>query len=248
MNLYLVNQFSIPYEKWSYRKLFENEKINDFNEIIIGVKTSLLAKVANPLDAAIYMATYLCDSGLEFHIDNLLKNCAEFNKNIQYMPLVSPDSIVEYKHEFPLESYSELHSDIFNLNLCQAKGQYLFHGGHWNRFNNSITTTRPISTSYCPQVALRNGEWRGKSYDLGYCDLWVIKINDERIRSYVYSIESGELSNEKEVLLMAGISLKLKKIHRIPIRHKAYKANPNGSLNCLEKEIDYFVLEIEAGF
>jgi len=246
MNLDLVNQLSTPYEKWDYRQLLENEKPNSVVEIVRGIKTSLLAKVNNPLEAAIYMATYICDNGLEYHIEESLRNSIEFNNNIRNMPLNPPDSIISYKYEFPLDSYLDLHTDIFNLNLCQPKGQYLFHGGHWKRFNKSITTTRPISTSYCPQVALRNGEWMGKSYDFGYCDLWVIKINDDRIRSYVYSIESGELSNEKEVLLMAGISLNLIRIHKIPVRHKAYKSNHKSGLNILAREIDYFVLEIEA--
>ncbi|MGU3847378.1 hypothetical protein ACVZHT_38210, partial [Vibrio diabolicus] len=76
---------------------------------------------------------------------------------------------------------SDVDADINSIGKTLSDGQFLFHGGLWfSSCENEVTLRKPFSTSFCPQVALRNAEWRGKAYDQGQIDLLVLRVSNPK--------------------------------------------------------------------
>ncbi len=121
------------------------------------------------------------------------------------------------------------------------KRRPLFHGGHWASDNPTITTSRPFSTSFCPQVALRNAEWKGKAYDAGRVDLMVVCVTQPKTKAYAYSRE-GNHGNEKEVVFASGATLTRVRetyIADIPV------SKVTSGIQTEEKVVPAYVVEVE---
>jgi hypothetical protein len=122
-----------------------------------------------------------------------------------------------------------------------AAGQFLFHGGYWANDSSSFTTPRPFSTSFCPQVALRNAEWKGKAYDAGRVDLMVVRVTQPKTKAYAYS-RNGNHGNEKEVVFASGAQLTRVSetwVANIP----EYKMTSNS--RSIEKIVPAYVIEVD---
>lgn len=79
----------------------------------------------------------------------------------------------------------------------------MFHAGA-AQWQPSFVTTRPLSTSFCPDVALRNAEHKGKAYHNGRIDLFVLQAHQPATAVFVFRRERTNLGHENEVLFAAG--------------------------------------------
>lgn len=208
----VVNVFAKPYEVWSKRKTTIEEALdlhkNEGLSLIeaVEVKDKLIEVVSMPTEAATRILQERADNGLEFHIDDALDTSAEYRDLRNLMPPDAPKALSSYQSEFSEDGLALADEAIKAHGVEIAEGQFLFHGGHWTSDSQTLTTSRPFSTSFCPQVALRNAEWRGKAYDADRVDLMVVCVKKPETKAYVYSRE-GNHGNEKEVVFASGAKL-----------------------------------------
>ncbi|AWI54795.1 hypothetical protein DEH84_16260 [Aquabacterium olei] len=211
-NAAVVNVFATPYEFWTRRKTTSEEALdlhkNHGMSIIdaLEVKDKLIEVVSTHTEAATRMLRVRADNGLEFHIDAALNTSAEYRDLRDLMPPNVPEALGSYQSEFSEDGLASADEAIKAHGVEVAEGQLLFHGGHWAGDSPTLTTSRPFSTSFCPQVALRNAEWRGKAFDAGRVDLMVVRVTQPETKAYVYSQE-GDHGNEKEVVFASGARL-----------------------------------------
>lgn len=242
MILPLVNNFIPPYKKWSTRRPTQHESLDCYQKngyFPTSVNDRLEEIVSTPFDAACYMARKGADSSLEHHINAQLDNSAEYKVWRQCMPSETPDAIRKFQQEYP--GYDQLEVDFEinkNANLL-SEGQFLFHGGLWPSCAARIKLNKPFSTSFCPQVALRNAEWRGKSYDSGQIDLFVLRVVSATTNVFVFPKKDTWVGNEKEVLFSSGAELTLVKRTLIDKDYLAAK------FQCSEKRIPIYVIEVD---
>ncbi len=246
MNLDLVNVFEHAYETWATRDATLEERMRHSTktgELLLFIRERLKARVENHLDAAKYILKAVTDNGLENHIENYLRDSFKFNTILNIMPKITPTSIVNYKESFQANDLEQVSIDINNYGNILHNNQYLFHGGFWSpKKNNLIIIDRPLSTSFCPQVALRNAEWKGKAYDSGEVHLFVLRVTNPKTKVYIFSL-AGELGNEKEVLFSSGAKLEIRNKILIRTDYNVCKAGNNS--NTLQKQISAYILEVD---
>ncbi|WP_343739621.1 hypothetical protein [Delftia tsuruhatensis] len=243
----VVNVFAKPYEIWSRRKTSAEEALEISRKHglsimeALEVKDKLIETVATHCQAAAYMLRQRADNGLEFHIDDALDASFEFRDLRALMPRNVPDALASYQTEF---SECGLHAANMAINAVGvqiADGQRLFHGGHWGSESTTRTTLRPFSTSFCPQVALRNAEWRGKAYDAGRLDLMVVRVKQPKTKAYVYSTD-GSHGHEKEVVFASGANLTCVN-ETFVVDYPAYKMT--SGLQQVTKMVPAYLIEVE---
>jgi hypothetical protein len=243
MNLPIVNTFHSAYESWSTRDPTEQESLEHYKRegsFIPFVKDKLQAVVKDHINAAAYMAQRGMDNGLEFHINRHLDQDSNYKSWRSHMPSKTPSSIKNFQQRYPNYTQSEVDADINCIGKTLSEGQFLFHGGLWFKEDaNEVILTKPFSTSFCPQVALRNAEWRGKAYDAGRIDLFVIRVKNPRTNVFAYKRKGTRMGNEKEVLFASGAEMRLQK--RTLIRND-YTV---GKYNFPEKVVPIYVIEVD---
>lgn len=196
-------------------------------------------RISNPYEAAIYMAETLVDNGLENHIDNYLSNSEAYKTWRRIMPSITPPIFSQYQKNYPRFNLSRLENELVNIHAFLPLGQVLFHGGHWN-YDNELILSKPLSTSFSPQVALRNGEHLYKAYNCGYLDLWVITACSSLTPVFSFRIDHrNRMGHEKEVLLNSGAKLTLRRIKYI----RPYNVNHYSTQ--IEKTIMVRIIELD---
>ncbi len=207
-----IDIFATPYEVWTIRDATADEMQDRINNQGLSlseafhVKDRLTTVVATPVDAARYMLQAQADNGLAFHIDNALRQSPAYRALQALMPAVVPVALDAYQGAFAEAEFDAADDAIEAHGVTLADGQFLFHGGLWPSDRSTFTTSRPLSTSFCPQVALRNAEWRGKAYDAGRVDLMVLRVTQPRTKAYAFG-RDGERGHEKEVVFASGAQL-----------------------------------------
>ncbi|MFM4908542.1 hypothetical protein ACEUCM_05815 [Aeromonas dhakensis] len=245
MSLPLVNVFSEEYRKYSYRKATKEEGLAFLREhgyCSNDVRDKLLECIWFAQEAAEYMCRVGADNGLESFIDHALDKSINFEKMISSMPSETPSVLLDYKTSPVLTNPSEVDHAIDVHGRCLSDGQYLFHGGNFDDFKDDLVTKRPLSTSFCPQIALRNAEWCGKAYRAGKVDLLVLKVTNPKTKVFVYD-RAGEHSNEKEILFSSGASLVVKKIKTVKFDHRVYATDI--LWETVEKHVPCSLIEVE---
>ena len=208
----IVNVFGTPYEVWTRRKTTIEEALelnkNQGLPLIecLEVKDQLIEVISTHAQAAARMLRVRTDNALESHIDRALDASSEYRALRDLMPQNAPEPLSSYQAEFSKDGFELADKAIKIHGVVIPEGQFLFHGGHWPSEGSSMTTLRPFSTSFCPQVALRNAEWKGKAYDAGRVDLLVVRVATPKTQAYVYSRE-GDHGNEKEIVFASGAKL-----------------------------------------
>jgi hypothetical protein len=244
MNLPFINVFEEPYEAWESRQLGHDEILNNLQatgKLELSGKSKLIARITNHRDAAIYMLQHGADNGLEFHINQHLRNSPSFREMLSRMPSNVPASIEEYKNSYPAYNIQRVSNDIENFGQKLHEGQALFHGGFCpNESGEIMIIDRPFSTSFCPQVALRNAEWRGKAYEVGEVHLFVLRVISPTVKAYVFSLE-GDLGNEKEILFSSGAKLEV--ISKTLIRSDYCVCKVDDRSNTIKKRVPAYVME-----
>lgn len=243
----VINVFDKPYEVWSHRKatLEEAQELvkKEGLSIIEALepKDKLLEKVTTHTEAANRMLRIRADNGLEFHIDRALDDSPEYRNLRELMPQDVPLPLNQYQSSYPEYDKEMVDAAINTLGVKIADGQFLFHGGEWGAAGDTLTTSQPFSTSFCPQVALRNAEWRGKAFDAGRVDLMVVRVTQPATNAYVYSRE-GEHGNEKEIVFASGA--KLKRVRETQVNDITVN-KMHSNLKEEEKVVPAYLVEVE---
>lgn len=251
-NLPIVDLFSNgcvlqKYEQRTHEErteMLKDPKHLSVAEIIKGKPTEKIV-LENHLQSTLYMAEKLYDENLTPFIVDMLDRSAEYKQWRQRMPSKTPKELSNYKNRYPKYNANQLDDEINKINCQLSEGQTLIHGGLWSNFSNSgdtALTKRPLSTSFCPQVALRNAEHKNKAYDSNRIDLMVLTVKNPSTSVFVFRHKGAKLGHELEVLFASGAKLQKTAEHCVGTI-SAGKMSDNGSM--LEKDIPIYVLEID---
>ncbi|WLG25990.1 hypothetical protein [Pseudomonas lurida] len=242
----LINVFAQPYEVWTQRETSFEEamdlvKNHDLHiSQAMQVNDQLVEVVSTHFQAATRMLLKRSDNGLENHVNGALYASNEYRALRGLMPMHEPEALTSYQGSFTEQDWATADAAINAYGIEMSEGQILFHGGLWPSDSLTFTTTRPFSTSFCPQVALRNAEWRGKAFDAGRVDLMVVRVTQPRAKAYAYNLE-GEHGNEKEIVFASGA-----KLHRVNETYVTdmHVCKVNSSLQEIEKTVSAYLVEV----
>ncbi|WP_131245239.1 hypothetical protein [Aeromonas bestiarum] len=241
----LVNVFNSPYELWSTRNA-TFEEIKESGNFHLMIKEKLLIKICNHIDAAKYIISKQHDEVFEDFVETQLDKSIEFNNMRGEMPSQTPKSLSDHQRKYQKHNFHMVSSDINNIGKKLSTGQTLYHGGFWPEcYGKEFVTNRPFSTSFSPQMALRNAHWQGKSYDAGEINLFVLRVTTPKTNAFIFRIKGTDKGHEKEVLFAAGAKLTLISKTLIEKNTMVYKVDPKKNLQILEKKVPSYMLEID---
>jgi hypothetical protein len=230
----IVDVFATPYYAWeTRRRTYEEARASG---PVDDVRVALRATVRDAWSAAKYMAHQMADNALESHVDAALAASPAFAKFRQAMPSTTPPALTKYQNEYPFYDPLAVEAALAGHGAYLDDGQALFHAGHWPG-GHEFVTDRPFSTSYCPQVALRNVEHNGKAANAGFIDLMVVRTADARTPCFGFRQRGTRKGHEKEVLFAAGARLTLRS--RVNVRDDY----PVGGMNT-QRTVPLYVLEV----
>jgi hypothetical protein len=240
----VVDVFDPPYEVWSRRQLSEAERLSHYEEhkhFILEINHELEKSIDSAFSAAAHMAEVRSDNALENFIDDALDDSSAMKVVRTIMPDKTPKNLARYQTHYPSYDAVKVNKEIQEHGAIFDDGQFLFHGGGWPEGADEFVTDSPLSTSFCPQIALRNAEHKGKAYDLERVDLIVLKTTGAKCHAYVFGRE-GEMEHEKEVVFAAGAKLKL--VNREFIQESTV-SKVGANLEPLHALVPYYVIEAE---
>jgi len=242
MSLPLVNPFSTPYESWSMRRASPEDmrKIaNATGSMTTEVQDQLRATVSTSREATVYIAGVGMDNRLEGHIDKALASDPAFAAWRASMPTKTPSELTQYQRLYPKFDAAKVDAAIEAHGVLLSEGQVLIHAGLWPDLNSSVCVMdRPLSTTFCPQVALRNAEHMGKAFDANRIDLMVLRVLQPKTKVFSFRVRGTEKGHEKETLFASGATLRL-------INRQQISVHRVGSANGETKEVPVYVLDVE---
>ncbi|WP_336984069.1 hypothetical protein [Acinetobacter soli] len=245
MTLPLLDTFSQPYEIWSKRKLTpEDLKSRKYNtwEIAEGVNDKLDKTISSALDAAHHMAQVGVDSGLAHFIEDSIESSREFKIWRSSMPSRIPPNIKNYQNSYPNCDFEAVNSEIQEIGCLPSEEQCFFHGGYIFEVGiNELSTCRPLSTTLCPEVALREATHNGKAFHQGEIHLYVLKVVQPQTKVYVFRQNGSKMGYEKEILLAAGAKLKVESKSLI---NESYPTGIYESFKEIKKDVPVYVIEV----
>lgn len=220
MALPLVNQFLIPCEIWQTREPTQDDidarllRGLHMSLCFQPVEEHLIDKIDTPEKAASYMVNGLYNTYIENRISQSLNDInSGYQQARELMPNVTPKILSEYQRLYSSQTKMDIvNTEIINAGDFLAEDQILFHGGGILQnigVNGSYTTTRPLSTSFCPVKAHLNGAWRGKYFHENEANLIVLIVKSMSKPAYVFKINRTDKGHEKEVLIASGATLKV---------------------------------------
>ncbi|MDJ0034145.1 hypothetical protein [Pantoea ananatis] len=247
-----IDPFSTPLEIWDEREP-TNEEVDDLISKgewrpFIKIKSKLNSVLKSAYDAAKLIAANKDEVSIDDHVISYLNKNTEYNKWRSFMPYPTPEPLISYQEDYPPEDFEAINSLVSKYGILIPEGQVLFHGRAWpldklGEMMESFLTDRVLSTSFCPRIALNNGEWMGKAFDAGRIDIMVITIKNKNKKAFVFSLDEGANSHEMEVLFERGIQLNLIGSSTINMKFKSCKSTSASSVNC--KFIVANVLHVE---
>lgn len=241
-----IDVFTKPYEVWEERDSTKEEALDLMRQgrhisEAMRIRDGLVESISSHVDAANRMLRVGVDNGLEFHIDEQLTKSPQYQELLAMMPDQVPDALASYQSEYAEHLLGPADEAINAHGIAMPEGQMLFHGGVLLGDEASITTTRPLSTSFCPQTALRNAEWRGKAFDAGRVELAVLRIQGHSHKAFVFGSD-GDHGHEKEVVFASGIRLtRVSEVHVTDV--DVVKVAP--SLEEFRKKVPAYLVEIK---
>ena len=241
IQLPLIHVFEQPYKVWLRRETTVEERVEFIKNkcpILLHINEELIKSISTHFNAAQHIIEVGTDNGLEGHVDQQLDKSTELRIWQQYMPTITPEALLDYKNNHA-EYHREKVDEAINKTGCiLSEGQILFHGGCFNDLE--VSTNKPLSTTLCPQIALRNAEWCGKAYDCGRIDIYILTVSSPIINVFFFNIEEN-LGNEKEVLFASGVRLHV--IRRTKIKDAHHVGKITSTLQELEKEVPVYIVE-----
>lgn len=242
----LINTFNNPFEVWEDREATYEEMIEEGKRTgrvpSSRTKVRVIQTIATALDAAKHMANVGADPGLERHIEDELFSTGIYALWRKSMPSATPSSISRYQKSYPDYDVNQVNSDINAIGVTLQPGQQLFHGGLWVG-GDSFTTVRPLSTTFCPQVAMQELAHKGKAYDAGRIDLFVLRVVAPTTNVFVFRNKGTSFGHEKEVLFALGANLTLRSRTLIRDDYQVCKVAHGASL--IYKKVPAYVLEVD---
>jgi hypothetical protein len=237
MNLPLVKTFVPPYEKWETRHPTFEEMLAT-GDLHTSIRVRPETTVANAYEAAVYIGRVGADNGLGDFINEALNESHAYKQWQQAMPAKTPDALARYQKSYSNSDFAQVSEEINKIAKVLSEGQCLFHAGLWPD-GTELITNRPLSTSFCPQVALRNADHRSKAYDADRIDLFVLTATTPKTNIFAYKRNGTNLGHENEVVFAAGAKLKLVSAETVNNDYPA--AKPGYS----DKRISVRVLTVE---
>lgn len=160
------------------------------------------------MDAAVHIANEGTDQTLRNYINDTLSASYEYKAWRHAMPSTTPKNIADYQKSLSTCDLNAVSRDIVAIGQVLTHGQCLFHAGV-SALPSPLVTSRPLSTSFCPDVALRNAEHKGKAYHGGRIDLFVFEAYNPTTTVFVFRRDGTNLGHENEVLFAAGAQVKI---------------------------------------
>ncbi|WP_445357925.1 hypothetical protein [Microbulbifer sp. ANSA005] len=241
-----INLFSTPYEVWETRDPTIDEmqrSLAEHGRYPHEVKVRLIETIDDPMSAArhsIYKRG-ACNR-FEGFIDRQLESSNEYAVLRQSMSSRTPKSISDYQNRYAASGFAQVAEDIENHGCTVGVGTVLFHGGFWPPEQDSVfVTERPFSTSFCPQIALRNAMWRGKAFDAGELHLLLIQVTGPEVKAFATRFKGTSKGHEKEVVFAPGATISLKNKTLVSDCYEIRKMNKDLSEEL--KNISVFILE-----
>lgn len=195
-------------------------------------------QITTALEAANHIAVHYPDNGLGSYVCNALDASADYKAWIKAMPTTKPRAIATYQTKYDKRDDAAVDSDIIAYGDTLHVGQTLFHGGHWTGGTGSAVMTRPLSTTFNPNVAFVSALWKAKAYDAGRLDIMLLKTTTATTKAYVFNLR-GDFSHEREVLLPANTTLTFVRETCLQMAFDVTKVDfPN-------KTIPVYVVEVE---
>ncbi|WP_353220646.1 hypothetical protein [Salinisphaera sp. S4-8] len=243
MRLPLVDVFKSPYEAWSMRGATESEmrqQLRESGHILGWVRDRLQERINTHYEAACYIASVGADNALEGFIDRQLQRCESYKSMRAMMPSRTPPALSRFQQRYPNYSVCDVDYEISRIGHTLSEGQQLFHGGVWPGADSAdISLAKPFSMSFCPQVALRNAEWRGKAYDAGQINLLVLRVVRSSTPVFVFRQRGAKMGNEKEVLIASHANLSVRASIRIKDDYVV------GKYGFADKTVPIYVCEVD---
>jgi hypothetical protein len=160
------------------------------------------------MDAAVHIANEGTDQALRNYINGKLSESTEYTAWRRAMPSTTPSNIADYQKSLSTCDLNAVSHEIDAIGQILPHGQCLFHAGV-SAWPSTFVTNRPLSTSFCPDVALRNAEHKGKAYHGGRIDLFVLETHNPTTAVFVFRRGGTNLGHENEVLFASGAEVKI---------------------------------------
>ena len=234
MNLPLIDPFEPPFEVWQTRSPTDEEVLAAGS--IAPIHVQLFATVEDALSAANYVAKGVLDGGFESHISDVLQASGDLKQWRKAMPSRTPKPLSVFQRQYGRHDIQAVCQELQLHGQTLSPGQCLFHGGLW--WGNGPTSA-PLSTSFSPQVAFKNAEWKGKAYDAGRIDLMVLRISSPNVKAFAFKHRGTRNGHEKEVLLRPGLTLTC--TSSVLTRQDCPATKPGHA----DKQVDVYVMEID---
>ncbi|EMM6855572.1 TPA: hypothetical protein ACX3LN_004601 [Enterobacter hormaechei] len=248
MNIKSINPFGVPHDIWKTREPTNEESLEMIKQGIwkpcVSINVQIDKTICHPIDAAEFLAVNQHESRLDRFVAKFLDTSDEYSKWLSLMPSFVPIELLDYQDSYPPNDFNIIDQAVKTYGILLPDGQFLFHGGLWpsdkhGNPSSTFVTDRVLSTSFCPKVALNNGEWRGKAWDANRLDLIVIKTNATKTKAFVYDKELAGHGHELEVLFAKGATLKFIS------ESQALKTRVAHKYQCAPKNINTYVIYAE---
>lgn len=206
MSLNLIDIYSPALTLWETRESTLEESLEHGRPY--RVQTRPRAIIGSSMDAAVHIANEGTDKTLRNYINDTLSASYEYKVWRHAMPSTTPRNIADYQKSLSTCDLDAVSRDIVAIGQVLTHGQCLFHAGV-SALPSPLVTSRPLSTSFCPDVALRNAEHKGKAYHGGRIDLFVLEAHNPTTTVFVFRRGGTNLGHENEVLFASGAQVKI---------------------------------------
>jgi len=202
---HLVDLFERPFQQTKLRDATYGERAANLAagqhiSIALSMEVPYGQEIRNSVDAAMWAATHHGSDALCNRLADRLSTSLGYKRLRSSMPKTTPAPIRDYRHR-GASSRTAGFLDAVEKNASPlAPGQVLFHGGAWEPLATPTQLQFPLSTSFCPEMALRNAAWAGKAWASGYVNLLHIRVTSHNVRGFVCSLRSTK-GHENEVIL-----------------------------------------------
>ncbi|EKZ5283046.1 hypothetical protein REV77_000545 [Klebsiella aerogenes] len=254
MPLPIINQFLTPYEVWETRAATQEEAQARMAAgtppqlCFEHVKIRCIDVINSPDKAAYYLAHRKYDNEIDRLVEVSLNDIGSMYKDARsQMPSKTPAILSGYQRSYgPHIDMYKVNIEVVSSGAPLADGQILFHGGGLLRgvqIGESLTTTRPLSTSLSPCMATRNGEWRGKFYHENEANLIILTACSMTHNAFIFKINGTDKGHEKEVLIQTGAVLKVVSRKLLNSNYKVYAAG-NYAGSVVERTVPFYLTHV----
>ncbi|VGA05281.1 Uncharacterised protein [Klebsiella quasipneumoniae] len=254
MSLPIINQFLIPYEIWETRDPTQSEIQGRMASgmpppiCFNSVKIKLVDRINSPEKAANYLANRKYDNEIDRSVEASLNDIgSKYKAARSLMPSKTSDILSGYQRLYgPSIDMHKVNIEVVSSGAPLADGQISFHGGGLLKgvqVGESLTTTRPLSTSLSPCIATRNGAWRGKFYHENEANLIILTACSMTHNAFIFKINGTDKGHEKEVLIQTGAVLKVVSRKLLNSNYKVYAAG-NYAGDVVERTVPFYLTHV----